>query len=694
MQDDSKGFAQVGVKADPPTVLLDPGTPQRSELGRKQIFRAAGSGGEEGKSNCHEGSLAYASAQVSGGFKDDPRTLSVRERLYTEAERIAHVGSWAWHLPSGAIYWSDELYRILGIDTSEQSDLTAAFFAHVHPEDVARLKANMNRLAKEGVAPPTEFRVIHPVNGERIVRAVNVMVEDADDKLTRFVGTMQDVTELRHAEKRRQRDDEMLRAAEALANVGSYRWVPTTGEIIWSNQFKVIAGVPVDDPAPTFDMFLDRLHPDDRVRLEQSTAAALKTALTESMPVRFLRSDGTTRHLILEGRFLEGGELLGSVLDVTEVRRLQTELFQAQKLEALGRLAGGIAHDFNNILAVLKLGMEARMAGKSLGTELSTAVDRGAALTRQLLSFSRKNLLEPRPVDVADLLKQSVTMVDRLLGDAVTAKVQEGTEQLTVNADPTQLQHTLINLMVNARDAMPSGGTIWLSAQARRFDASPAGVNPSLSPGSYVEIEVRDEGTGIDIAVLPHIFEPFFTTKPEGQGTGLGLSSVYGTVSQSGGGLGVRSQAGAGSVFHIYLPRTEEKPPGPVAAEPSMRAGKGERILVLDDMVAIRKVLSLILQSAGFVPVLAEDLHALVADAANVAGSVQAVITDVDMPGFSGPQIAQILCRHVPNLPVLFMSGHPPPDLPDGAPFLGKPFSAQQVIAQLTTLLGRRLSYS
>jgi len=586
------------------------------------------------------------------------------------------------------------MYRILGVDPSMPCDHTAAFFEHVHPDDTARVRNHMELLATTGAVPPIEFRIINPVMGERIVRGVNTAVDEPGEKLARFVGTIQDITELRHAEKRRLRDDEMLRAAEALANVGSYRWAPATGEIVWSNQFRVIAGVPADEPAPSFNDFLDRLHPDDRLRLEQLAAAALKTGVTESLPVRFIRDDGTTRHLILEGRFLEDGELLGSVLDVTEVRRLQTELLQAQKLEALGRLAGGIAHDFNNILAVLKLGIEASMAGKALGLELSTAVDRGAALTRQLLSFSRKNLLEPRPVDVADLLKQSVTMVDRLLGDAVTAKVQEGTEPLTVNADPTQLQHTLINLMVNARDAMPSGGTIWLSAQGRQFEASPDGVTPPLTPGSYVEIEVRDEGTGIDVAVLPHIFEPFFTTKPEGQGTGLGLASVFGTVSQSGGGLGVRSKTGAGSAFQIYLPRTEQRPARVISSGPAMRAGKGERILVLDDTAAIRKVLSLILKSAGFEPVLAEDLHALVADAANIVGTVQAVVTDIDMPGYSGPEVAKILWRHAPDLPVLFMSGHPPRDLPDGAPFLGKPFSARQVIEQLTMLLGRRLTYS
>ncbi len=623
----------------------------------------------------------------------DPGSLSARERLLTEAERVAGVGCWAWHQPSNSAHWSDEMFRIMGVDRDHPGDLTEAFLAAINPADVDRVKANMDQVVNLNLSVPYEFRVVRPDGSERIVRSQTAPLLEPDGSTTRYIGTIQDVTDQRLAERQRTRDDEMLRAAETLAGVGSYRWVPSTGEVVWSTQFKVIIGVAANSVA-SFEAFLSRLVPEDRLRLEVSTARALKSGLTESLGVRLVRDDGTPRQLILEGRFLEGGEMIGSVLDVTDVRRLQSDLFQAQKLEALGRLAGGIAHDFNNILAVLKLGIESRNGGAALMAELSTAIDRGAALTRQLLAFGRKNLLEPRPVDVAELLRQSVTLVDRLLGDAVNARLVLGTETLTVNADPTQLQHTLINLMVNARDAMPTGGTLWLTARSIHFELSPAGVNPQLSPGDYVEIEIRDEGTGIDPAVLPHIFEPFFTTKPAGQGTGLGLASVYGTVSQSGGGLQVSSKAGVGSTFQIFLPRIDGVAERGFSKErrPS-RPGKGERILVIDDLAAIRRVMSVILERAGFEPVCVEDLHALVADAAHIAGSCEAVVTDLDMPGYSGPEIARILWRHVPALPVLFMSGHPLLELASqGAArtaFLGKPFSADQAIEQLTALLYR-----
>ncbi len=490
-------------------------------------------------------------------------------------------------------------------------------------------------------------------------------------------------------------DDEVHSALESLAGVGSYRWVPRTGQVVWSAQFRAIIGVPPDAPA-SFDGFLKRLAPEDQKRLQESTARAIATGITESLPVQLHRDDGSVRHLVLEGRFVEGGELMGAVLDVTRLRQLETDLLQAHKLEALGRLASGIAHDFNNVLAVLRLGLEARAAEPRVVGELFTAIERGASLTRQLLAFSRRNLLEPRPTEVRDLVQESVALVERLLGDAVRVKQEApGLEPLVVHVDPTQLQQALINLFVNARDAMPSGGTVWVASRVRDLRASPDGFAPPLPPGSYVEVEVRDEGTGIAADVLPHIFEPFYTTKAEGLGTGLGLASVHGFLTQSGGGVSVTSAAGAGTTFRILLPRIARASAavGPDAARP-LRRGKGERILVIDDLPAIRETLAAVLTKAGFVPICVDDLPGLAADPGRVAASCHAVMTDLDMPGYRGEEVARLLRRHAPRLPVLFMSGHAVPetsadDTAETA-FLAKPFSGDQAIDKLTALLGAR----
>jgi two-component system cell cycle sensor histidine kinase/response regulator CckA len=623
----------------------------------------------------------------------DPRTLAAREQVLTEAERIAKVGSWVWHVTSGNVHWSDEMYRIFGVDPAERTDLMERFFSRVHPEDIERVKEAQARLMEAGTIDQVEHRLLLPGGAERTVRTAGAAVLDDTGAIVRFVGTVLDLTAIRAAEGERARNEEMHRAGEALAGVGTFRWGTITGELTWSAQLREIAGLPAGHP-PSLEFFMERLHPEDRPVFQASVAAALSVGKTKSLRARLLRDDGEVRDVQLEGTFLPDGVMLGAVLDVTAVRKLEAALFQAQKLEALGRLAGGIAHDFNNILAVLRLGLDARGAAASpLAAELGVAIDRGTSLTRQLLAFGRKHMLEPRAVDAGELLRQSASMVARLLGDAVEARVELGDETLSVFVDPGQLQHTLINLMLNARDAMPSGGTIGLRARACSFDRSPPDVQPALQPGEYVEVEVADEGTGIPDAVMPHLFEPFFTTKPSGQGTGLGLASAFGTVSQSGGGLGVRSIAGEGSKFHLYLPRATE--PATRVSEPpaAARGGGGEKVLVLDDRVSLRRALSTILRDAGFEVVEVEDVAALVRDAQRVAQSCAAMITDVDMPGYSGPDVARALWSHAPHLPVLFMSGHLsvalPTDVPARTEWLPKPFPTERLLERLAVLLGR-----
>jgi PAS domain S-box-containing protein len=635
-----------------------------------------------------------AVVQEETSLSSDRRTLAAREQVLTEAERIARVGSWVWHVASGEVHWSDEMYRIFGVEETERTGLMPLSFSRIHPDDVERVRDAQRRLVAARKIDPMEFRLVVPGGVERTVRAATATVLDDAGAVVRFVGTVLDLTQIRAAERERARHEEMLRAGEALAGVGTFRWATVTNELTWSAQLRDIAGLPAGR-APSLEFFMERLHPEDRPAFEASVAAALSEGKTKSLRARLLREDGDVREVQLEGTFLPGGVMLGAVLDVTALRKLEAALFQAQKLEALGRLAGGMAHDFNNILAVLRLGIDACSSAESpLGNELGVAIDRGISLTRQLLAFGRKHMLAPRPVDVGELLRQSASMVARLLGDAVEARVELVDETLIVFVDPGQLQHTLINLMLNARDAMPAGGTIWLRARACSFDRSPADVQPALQPGEYVEVEVADEGTWIPDAVMPHLFEPFFTTKPAGLGTGLGLASAFGTMSQSGGGVGVRSSAGEGSKFHLYLPRADEATKHRASERPPVfRGGGGEKLLVIDDRVSLRRALSAVLRDAGFEVVEVDDVAALVRDAQRVATSCAAMITDVDMPGHSGPDVARALWSHAPHLPVLFMSGHLsvalPNDVPARTEWLPKPFPTEELLERLAVLLGR-----
>ena len=250
----------------------------------------------------------------------------------------------------------------------------------------------------------------------------------------------------------------------------------------------------------------------------------------------------------------------------------------------------------------------------------------------------------------------------------------------------------IVTLWVRTSRAVPSGGTIWLAARPCTLERSPIGVHPPLDPGAYVEVTVRDEGAGISEAVLPHIFEPFFTTKPTGQGTGLGLASVFGTVSQSRGGVAVMTSS-TGSTFQLFLPRSSAPATELGAGTDVVRLGRGERVVVLDDLPTLRRAMVAILSDAGYDVVEATDPAAVVANAAEVARGCAAVVTDVDMPGFSGPEVARALWQHVPTLPVLFISGHPrvavPPEGDARRDLLGKPFAAAELVDRLAALLTR-----
>lgn len=623
-------------------------------------------------------------------------SLVARERLLTEAERIARVGSFVYHIASGTLHWSDELLRIFGLDPATDAPLgSAAFDAAVHPDDVAAVRAARARAAV-GDPPPLGFRIRRRDGALRHVFVQGTAVRDATGAPVRVIGTLQDITERLVQDRERRRQEEMLRVAEALGNLGSWRWWPATGEVVWSDQLRVILGLSSDEPA-TVDGFVARIHPDDRARTDAMMAKILVTGAGEPIEYRVVRPDGEVRQVLTSSQVLvEDGvtAVIGTVLDVTELRGLEMALFQARKLEALGRLAGGLAHDFNNLLAVMQLAADEVAVGVRHPAldDLLTAIDRGATLTRQLLAFGRKTALEPRVVAVDECVRQCVTMCGRLLGDAVRIEVGALAAAGRVFVDPAQLQNALLNLLLNARDAMPRGGTIRITATPRTIAAPPSHVRPVLAPGAYVELEVRDEGEGLDERARAHLFEPFFTTKASG--TGLGLATLFGAISQSGGGVGVESSA-AGTAFQLFVPAAGDEP-GAVTPPRSAPAapGRGERVLVLDDRQDLRQLLARVLELAGFDPICAEEPREVIAEAGRWARSLDVVVTDVAMGGPHGPDVARALWQYAPGLPVLFISGHlggeqPCADAVAPVGFLAKPFASAQLVEALSNLLAQ-----
>jgi len=415
------------------------------------------------------------------------------------------------------------------------------------------------------------------------------------------------------------------------------------------------------------------------------------------------------RRVLARGRIVidELGARVGAVLallDVSEQRSLSEQLRQAQKMEAIGRLAGGVAHDFNNLLTVI-LGHAQLLSARAEATEemrddardIAQAATRAAGLTRQLLAFSRQQVLQPRVLDLNAVILETEKMLRRLIGEDVELRTCPAPGLDSVRADPGQIEQVLMNLAVNARDAMPEGGRLTIETANAAFEGGHRGAGPS-APGRYVMLGVTDTGTGMDAETASHIFEPFFTTKPVGKGTGLGLSTVHGIVAQSGGHIEVKSAPGLGTTFRVYLPSEVAKPAAMhlVEATPAPAPRGSARVLVVEDDELVRGVVSQALRVHGYHVLEARDRQEAIAlcAAGEMRGEpVELVLTDVVMPGIGIAELIDRLHAAAPRIRILCMSGYTDRaiaeqgvlDSVDG--FVQKPFSVDDLLARVVETL-------
>jgi two-component system cell cycle sensor histidine kinase/response regulator CckA len=544
------------------------------------------------------------------------------------------------------------------------------------------------------------FIIVSGTVGEDM--AVRALKDGADDFLikgnfARLIPAIE--RELREVEIRHSMRHMEARAAYALdaAGVGIWEFDLIRGELQWSQDVSVMFGLPLTLSRGGLDIFQNVVHADDWPMI----VAALRDAREQGVPYvidfRVVHADETTHWIHAKGRVTRSpdGEplsMLGIVLDVTERKQLEEQLRQSQKLDSIGRLAGGIAHDFNNILTAI-LGYT-EMTLDQIGPdkpishdlkEIRAASDRAVALVRQLLAFSRKQALHPVALDVNDVVANMRDMLDRLIGDQIQISTELEPALPLMLGDRVHLEQVLMNLVVNARDAMPNGGVITIATTS----VSPQELVTTWS-SRHIQIRVIDTGIGMNAATQAQIFEPFFTTKGVGKGTGLGLSTVYGVVQQLKGHIAVSSREGAGTTFTLSFPQIDATVASP-AASPRSRgvltiADQRYRVLVVEDEAGVRQLVSRILTRHGYVVLEASGA----AEAREVlrqhGETIDLLITDVVMPDTRGPELAAELCRMRPRMRVLLMSGYAGEDLESRndlvAHFdvLGKPFTASELL--------------
>ncbi|MFP4490997.1 MAG: response regulator [Spirochaetaceae bacterium] len=432
--------------------------------------------------------------------------------------------------------------------------------------------------------------------------------------------------------------------------------------------------------------------------------------------LELIRKDGSPVILLanIVGSFdKEGGlkEIKGYLVDISKRRELETQLRQSQKLEAIGRLAGGVAHDFNNILTII-LGYSTMMREKLSRKETPSTTDiggieeaakRASALTRQLLAFSRRQVLKPKSININKLVKNIEKMISRLIDDNIDMRLSLTSSEDLVWVDPGQMEQVLINLVVNARDAMPKGGTITIATDRKQVH-KPVNSKMGMIPrGEYVLLSVRDNGTGIDEKTIGHVFEPFFTTKPEEKGTGLGLSTVYGIIKQSDGYVTLDTKPGKGTTFTVYLPVSEESSEYPSGESIKKEKLKGdERVLVVEDEDGVRRLTRHILESYGYTVYTAEDPQKALALCEELEHPLDLLITDMVMPHMNGLNLSEKLLFTFPEIKILFMSGYPQFGLdgkPDRIPektrdFIAKPFEPLAFMHKIRSLLDSNDSFT
>jgi PAS domain S-box-containing protein len=595
--------------------------------------------------------------------------------------------------------------RIMGRSLEEVAGRRdAELFAD--PRLVAVLRAVDERVLASGQVETGEDVMATPA-GPRVLVYAKAPWRDAAGRIVGVIGTARDVTDTRRDEAALA-ERERHRGAILAASIDAFWELTHDGRLVDANDATLaLPGYPRAELLGLGVADVDAM--DDQAAVE-ARIARLQQRGFDRFESRIRRKDGTLVEVESSLTLVPGapGRIVAFIRDITERKRTEAQLRQAQKLESVGRLAGGVAHDFNNLLTVVlscatalkEDAVAGRPASLEEVDEVHAAGIRARDLTRQLLAFARKQVIAPVRLDLNEVVRASVALLRRVLGEDVELSVETAAGLWPVRGDVGQLEQVLVNLAVNARDAMPDGGRLAISTSNATLARDEPG-DGGRRAGQWVQLTVADAGTGLSPEARAHLFEPFFTTKPVGKGTGLGLATVYGIVQQNGGHLSVESEAGRGTSVRVCLPRDldgahDDAPAAPGATRPEApqaAPGCAETILVVEDDAQVRHVTVRTLVRAGYRVLEAGGGAAALAASRQERGRIHLVVSDVVMPGQSGPEVADALTRERAGLKVLFVSGHAEEVvthrgvLEPGVNLLPKPFTPEALLARVRRTL-------
>jgi len=728
--------------------------------------------------------------------------LRSSESRLTEAQQVANVGSWDWNVLDGMEAWSDQVYRIVGVEIGSVAPSFQTFSRFLHPEDRQIVDGVVQRALADHHPFQCDNRIIRPDGEVRTLHVHGRVVLGENEQVVRFVGTVQDITDRKRAEETVRRSERRLQTiidaepacvklvsadgtlldmnragleiigAEDLSQLtgrsvidlvhpqdrqqflemhraalsgspgrlefrviglnGKERWVDThvvpfeaftetgemqtavlsvagditervraqqalheaeermrfaleasqlgvwdtnlkTGVSYWSETCEVLHGLERGTFGKSFASFIDRVHPEDREAVLTTIDQAVRQHRDAEIEYRTHWPDKSEHRISSTAHFFydDAGVPVrgtGVSIDVTDKRSLEAQLRQSHKMEAVGLLAGGIAHDFNNLLTAIAgftdmvlVTLEDGDARREDLQEVAKAAKRAAALTRQLLAVSRRQVLQPTVLDVNGMVADLQKLLRRTIPENIDLQLELNPILDPVRADRGQLEQVVLNLAINAGDAMPQGGQLRLATDTVDVDEASAHRHVPMPAGRYVRLTVSDTGMGMTQQTQAHIFEPFFTTKQRGEGTGLGLATVYGIVKQSDGFIWVDSQIGRGTTFEIYLPavhETVEAPPPVQVEHPVHVNGGSQTILLAEDDDAVRRLARDVLTNQGYIVLEARDGEEALAMARRHPSPIDLLIADVVMPGLSGRDLAERLTVERPNVRVLYTSGY------------------------------------